>query len=128
MNFDAFLTVSSSPIEFPNYESDDDDGDGMDLDDHDSSNKRKQPKRAAKVGKVQSTTKNQSQEHHHDSTSRKMMVYQGNKFYRDRKLHRKLIWKCCTSRFTNCTAQLTTTLNGKSVILDGSHDHANNCE
>lgn len=131
LNFDAIFTTSSSPIELPDYDNDNETG----LQDYDS-NKRKQPKRAAKVGKAksssqgpgQSQSQSQSQPDDGNNTSRKMMIYQGNKFYRDKKLNRRLIWKCCTSRFTNCTAQLSTKPNGKQVILEGSHDHANNTE
>lgn len=130
LNFDAFLTISSSPLEFPDFESDDNDAEIPDSD----SSKRKQPKRAVKAGKtsklskVGKVTKNQQPTEEGDNTARKVMIYQGNKFYRDKKVNRRLIWKCSTSRFTNCSAQLTTTLNGKQVILKGSHDHANNTE
>lgn len=86
--------------------------------------KRKQPKRAAKGKKV----KEQSKEKLLDSLPRKVLIHKGNKFYCDSQLERKLIWKCSTSRFTNCTAQLTTNLNCGKIVADGIHDHANNTE
>lgn len=88
-----------------------------------SPEKRKQPKRAVKVPKI----KINSQEDN-DNVPRKVLIYGGNKFYIDRKIDRKLIWKCTTSRFTKCSAELTTKLNGSQINATGSHDHANNME
>ena len=88
-----------------------------------SPEKRKQPKRAAKVPKIKINS-----EKDNDNVPRKVLIYEGNKFYYDQKIDRKLIWKCTTSRFTNCSAQLTTKLNGSQINATGSHDHANNTE
>lgn len=63
-----------------------------------------------------------------DSLPRKIIIHKGNKFYCDSQSDRKLIWKCSTSRFTNCTAQLTTNLNCNKIMADGAHDHADNTE
>lgn len=103
--------------------------------------KRKQPKRAAKTpktgraskskrgsgGGAKETAKAPGKEGS-DSLPRKIIIHKGNKFYCDSQSDRKLIWKCSTSRFTNCTAQLTTNLNCNKIIADGTHDHADNTE
>lgn len=84
--------------------------------------KRKQPKRSGKLQQPKNDPEKDG-----DNLPRKVMIYKGNKFYCDSKSDRKLIWKCSTSRFTNCTAQLTTKPNG-TIMLAGTHDHANNTE
>lgn len=88
-----------------------------------SSVKRKQPERAAKVPKIKINS-----EKDNDNVPRKIMIYEGNKFYYDREIDCKHIWRCTTSRFTKCSAQLTTKLNGNQIDATGSHDHANNME
>lgn len=104
--------------------------------------KRKQPKRAAKSPKTGRASKSKrssgtggrsSKEMANktpggDSLPRKIITHKGNKFYCDSQSDRKLIWKCSTSRFTNCTAQLTTNLNSNRIIEAGTHDHADNTE
>lgn len=102
--------------------------------------KRKQPKRAAKTpktgraskskrgaGRTKETAKTPGKDGG-DSLPRKIIIHKGNKFYCDSQSDRKLIWKCSTSRFTNCTAQLTTNLNCNRIIEAGTHDHADNTE
>lgn len=88
-----------------------------------TSKKREQPKRTAKLHDKPKPVDKDS-----DTLPRKMLIYKGNKFYCDNKSERKLIWKCSTSRFTNCTAQLTTKLNCSYIAFEGAHDHANNTE
>lgn len=87
--------------------------------------KRKQPRRAAKVKKVPSKEKAPEKD---GTLPRKVIIYDNNKFYCDSQRDRKLIWKCSTSRFTNCTAQLTTNLHCNKIVAAGTHDHANNTE
>lgn len=116
LDFEALTATSLTPI--------------IELSDCDSdkkpkrrSKKREQPKRTVKIRDKPKTTDKDS-----DILPRKMLIYKGNKFYCDSKSDRKLIWKCSTSRFTNCTAQLTTKLNCSQITLEGAHDHANNTE
>lgn len=126
LNFDT-LPTSPSIIDCSNYELNYE----VNFVDE-SSNKRKQPKRTVKTRRTKTVPEKES-----DSLPRKILIYNDNKFYCDRKADRKLIWKCSTSRFTNCTAQLTTkyaaatatTLNDSHIIaITGTHDHANNTE
>lgn len=101
--------------------------------------KRRQPRRAAKASKPSKSSKaKKSAAAKQDTTGktdktadtlpRKVIIHKGNKFYCDSQSDRKLIWKCSTSRFTNCTAQLTTNLNCNKIVAEGVHDHANNCD
>lgn len=103
--------------------------------------KRKQPKRAAKTTKSARSKGKKSRakdstaaaaaatkEKTGDNLPRKIIIHKGNKFYCDSQNERKLIWKCSTSRFTNCTAQLTTNLNCNKIVAAGTHDHADNTE
>lgn len=99
--------------------------------------KRRQPRRAAKASKPTKSSKAKKSSTKPESTSkdktadtlpRKVIIHKGNKFYCDSQSDRKLIWKCSTSRFTNCTAQLTTNLNCNKIVAAGEHDHADNTE
>lgn len=106
--------------------------------------KRKQPRRAVKTTKTGRASKSKKGTGRTkdpskasgkdggsgggDSLPRKIIIHKGNKFYCDSQSDRKLIWKCSTSRFTNCTAQLTTNLNCNKIIAAGTHDHADNTE
>lgn len=104
--------------------------------------KRKQPKRAAKTSKTGRASKSKkggsggsraketvkTPAKDGDSLPRKIIIHKGNKFYCDSQSDRKLIWKCSTSRFTNCTAQLTTNLLCNKIVAAGTHDHADNTE
>lgn len=120
MNFDT-LPTSSSFIDCSNYQFD-----STENSSDEPSTKRKQPKRTAKKQNIKTVPEKEC-----DNLKRKIMIYKGNKFYCDRQTDRKLIWKCSTSRFTNCTAELMTKLNdrnGSQIIETGIHDHANNTE
>lgn len=107
--------------------------------------KRRQPRRAVKTTKTGRTAKSKKGARTRDTSAnasggkdggsgggdslpRKIIIHKGNKFYCDSQSDRKLIWKCSTSRFTNCTAQLTTNLNCNKIIAAGTHDHADNTE
>lgn len=106
--------------------------------------KRKQPKRAAKTPKSGRASKSKRGGRRTKETAsiapgkdggdkdgglpRKILIHKGNKFYCDSQSDRKLTWKCSTSRFTNCTAQLTTNLNCNRITEAGTHDHADNTE
>lgn len=58
----------------------------------------------------------------------KTMAYQGNRYFLHKENPRNNIWKCSTSRYTKCTAQLKIDINGENVRVTGLHDHANNIE
>lgn len=99
--------------------------------------KRKQPRRAVKTtksGRASKSKKARTKETANapakegDSLPRKIIIHKGNKFYCESQSERKLIWKCSTSRFTNCTAQLTTNLHCNKIVAAGTHDHADNTE
>lgn len=119
LDFEALTASSLTPI----IELSDCDPFDKKPDKRSTSKKREQPKRTAKQSDKLKTADKDS-----DALPRKMLIYKGNKFYCDSKLDRKLIWKCSTSRFTNCTAQLTTKLNCSQISFVGAHDHANNTE
>lgn len=117
MNFDTLATL----IDCSNYQFD-----SRVNSSDEPSKKRKKPKRTAKTKNVKIVPEKEC-----DNLKRKIMIYKGNKFYCDRKTDRKLIWKCSTSRFTNCTAELMTKLinrNDSQIIETGTHNHANNTE
>lgn len=58
----------------------------------------------------------------------KTMAFQGNRYFLHKENQRNNIWKCSTSRYTKCTAQLKTDINGANIRVTGLHDHANNIE
>lgn len=115
------MPTSSSLIDCSNYQFDSPENSS-----DEPSKKRKQSKRTVKTQKVKIVPDKE-----YDNLKRKIMIYKWNKYYCDRQIDSKLIWKCSTSRFTNCTAELMTELNDQirsDIIESGTHDHANNTE
>lgn len=83
------------------------------------------PKKRKRNSKRNTSTAKEKQK---DTPVCRTLVYNGNKFYLYKKTNRKWHWRCSTSRFTNCTAELQTNPKGNEPLEIGAHDHANNTE
>lgn len=87
------------------------------------------PKKRKRNGnKRKASSKTAAKEKQKDTPVCRTLVYNGNKFFLYKKTNRKWLWRCSTSRFTNCTAELNTNPKGNEPLEVGSHDHANNTE